>query len=103
MSTITFSRSHNDPYFHTTLNVNQPLFETVFLLTMKSIDLSLYCYISALIQTINMHATESKKFMSDYMKYDYGHGRNLSSRKLGGFVLPRSIPLTWGLIKKLSK
>jgi hypothetical protein len=102
-SKITFLRPISDPYFHSRLTVNQPLFDIVFSLTMKSIDASLYCYINALVQITNMHTMELKTFMKDCMKYEFGYGRSLSSRKAGGFVLPRNVPLTWSLIKKLSK
>ena len=101
LSTRTFSRPYADPNFHTRLSVNQPLFNSVFSLTVKTIDLSLFCFIYIISKTTDMSLPELKHIIRDIKKYNFAHEQKYMDRKNDGYLLPRNIPLTWSIMKRI--
>lgn len=101
LSIRTFSRPYADPNFHTRLSVNQPFFNNVFSLTVKTIDLSLFCFIYVISKTTNMSRHDLKYLMKDVRKFNFAYGRKYDDRKSSGYLLPRNIPLTWSIMKKI--
>jgi len=101
LSTKTFSRPYADPNFHTRLSINQPLFNNVFSLTIQTIDLSLFCFIQVLSKTTNMPKHDLKSLMEDVRRSSFAHDQKYHDKKNDGYLLPRNIPLTWSIMKKI--
>ncbi len=102
LSNFMFSRPLSDPNFHTQYNVNPKLFDSVFSLLLKTIDVSLYSFLYSIEKVIGK-TIDIKKFMKYYKIENFGFPLSYSERKQAGFLLPREIPLTWKKLGELSK
>lgn len=99
LSTDTFTRLHADPYFHSRLNINPPLFNKVLNETLQTIDLSMYCTLCTFISIVGTPYDVKSNFKS-FIRSQLGLNDSIRIRKQIGVLLPSEIPMTWNLLKK---